>query len=127
MDTRTINAPDAPAAIGSYAQAFEITHFSRLLFISGQIPEDPNGTLPADFRSQCQLVWRNIETQLQAAGMSLDNVVKVTTFLAERRYAEENREVRQEVLAHRTPALTVIITGIFDKRWLVEIEAIAAA
>ena len=39
----------------------------------------------------------------------------------------ENRRVRQEVLGERSPALTVIVTGIFDERWLVEIEAVAAA
>jgi enamine deaminase RidA (YjgF/YER057c/UK114 family) len=39
----------------------------------------------------------------------------------------ENREIRQEILGDRSPALTVIITGIFDQAWLVEIEAIAAA
>jgi hypothetical protein len=42
----------------------------------------------------------------------------MTTVIADRRYAAENREVRQEVLGERTPALTVIITRIFDPRWL---------
>jgi hypothetical protein len=39
----------------------------------------------------------------------------------------ENRAVRQEVMGERAPALTVIITGIFDEAWLIEIEAVAAA
>ena len=59
--------------------------------------------------------------------MSLDNLVKVTTFLSDRSYALENREVRVRRLAGRQPALTVIITGIFDESWLVEIEAVASA
>ena len=59
--------------------------------------------------------------------MTLDNLVKVTTFLSDRRSALENRAVRLEVLEGRQPALTVIITGIFDESWLVEIEAVAAA
>ena len=59
--------------------------------------------------------------------MSVANLVKVTTFLASREHAILNREVRQEVLGVHAPALTVIITGIFDESWLLEIEAIAAA
>jgi enamine deaminase RidA (YjgF/YER057c/UK114 family) len=59
--------------------------------------------------------------------MEVRNLVKVTTFLSDRRYAATNTAVRQWVLGDHEPALTVIITGIFDSRWLLEIEAIAAA
>ena len=59
--------------------------------------------------------------------MGLDDLVKVTTFLADRGYAAENRRVRQEIFGDRSPALTVVVAGIFDERWLVEIEAVAAA
>lgn len=58
--------------------------------------------------------------------MSLDNLVKVTIFLADRRYRGENAEVRRAVLGKRTPALTIVIAGIYDEAWLLEIEAIAA-
>ena len=127
MARRAINAPDAPPAAGGYAQAVEVTGAQRLLFVSGQIPVDREGVTPRDFTSQARLAWANVEAQLRAAGMSLDNLVKVTTFRADRAYAMENREVRSEVLAGRAPALTVIITGIFDPDWLIEIEAVAAA
>ncbi len=93
----------------------------------GQIPVAPDGALAGDFRSQCEQVWDNIETQLTAAGMTLDNLVKVTTFLSDRAHALENREVRIARLAGRQPALTVIVAGIFDQAWVVEIEAVAAA
>jgi hypothetical protein len=59
--------------------------------------------------------------------MSLDNLVKVTIFLSDRRYALENRQIRREVLGPRAVALTVIITGMFDAAWLLQIEAVAAA
>lgn len=59
--------------------------------------------------------------------MSLDNLVKVTVFLSDRRFGAENRAVREAVLGDRTPAMTVIIATIFDAAWLLEIEAIAAA
>jgi 2-iminobutanoate/2-iminopropanoate deaminase len=124
---RTIEAPDAPEAMGGYAQAVETTGATRVLYISGQVPEDRSGTIPSQFADQCRQAWANVEAQLRAAGMTLDHLVKVTTYLADRRHAAENRQVRREVLGERKPALTVIIAGIFDERWLVEIEAIAAA
>lgn len=111
----------------SYAQAHEVSGATRFVFISGQIPVDESGHVPATFRDQCLLVWRNIEKQLAAADMTLDNIVKVMTFLSSRQYRQENSQIRHEVLQGRTPALTVIITGIYDEAWLLEIEAIAAA
>ncbi|MDP3738825.1 MAG: RidA family protein [Hyphomonadaceae bacterium] len=126
MERRAINAPDAPTASGGYSQAVEIAGAKRLLFISGQIPVDAAGALPPTFREQCLLAWANVEAQLRAAGLDLSHLVKVTTFLADRSHAMENREVRNEVLGDLKPALTVIIAGIFDRSWLIEIEAIAA-
>jgi enamine deaminase RidA (YjgF/YER057c/UK114 family) len=127
MKTRSVQASAAPQAAGSYSQALEISGQERLLFVSGQIPETASGDVPADFASQCRLAWSNVEAQLQAAGMSLDNLVKVTTFLSDRCHGPENSAVRQQVLGCRRPALTVIVAGIYDERWLLEIEAIAAA
>lgn len=127
MDKRTINAPDAPQPVGGYPQAVEVRGAGRFLFVSGQIPVTKDGMVPPDFAAQCRLVWANVEAQLRAAGLSLDNLVKVAIFLSDRKYALENRQIRREVLGERTPALTVIITGIFDEAWLLEIEALAAA
>lgn len=124
---RPLTGDGSPPVEGSYPQAVEVTAPTRWLYLSGQIPVAPYGSLAADFTGQCEQVWDNIETQLAAAGMTLDNLVKVTTFLSDRSYALENREVRVRRLAGRQPALTVIITGIFDESWLVEIEAVAAA
>ncbi len=111
----------------SYAQAHLATDFNTLLFISGQIPADESGKVPADFKDQARLVWKNVEVQLHAAGMTLDNLVKVTTFLSDRKYRQGNYEVRTEVLGDRSPALTILIAGIYDEAWLLEIEAVAVA
>lgn len=124
---RPLTGDGSPPVQGSYPQAVEVTGATRWLYLSGQIPVAPDGSLAADFVGQCRQVWANVETQLHAAGMTLDNLVKVTTFLASRDHALENRQVRLEVLAGRQPALTVIVTGIFDEAWVVEIEAVAAA
>lgn len=126
MNTRPINARSAPKALGGYSQALEVTGAHRLLFISGQVPADASGAVPADFRAQARVAWANVLAQLEAADMTLANLVKVTTFLSSRDHALANREVRREVLGALAPALTVVIAGIFDENWLLEIEAIAA-
>jgi 2-iminobutanoate/2-iminopropanoate deaminase len=122
----SIEAPDAPSAAGGYAQAVRLTDFEELVLVSGQIPIDPDGAVPEAFGDQCRLVWRNVEAQLRAAGMELADIVKVTTFLSDRAHAAENSAIRGEVLAGLTPALTIIIAGIYDPAWLLEIEVIAA-
>ncbi len=127
MIRRSINATDAPAAAGGYAQAVEVCGAERVLHVSGQVPEDADGQVPATFAGQCELVWHNVAAQLRAADMTLDHIVKVTTFLADRVHAAENGAIRRAVLGNRTPALTVIITGIYDERWLLEIEVVAMA
>jgi 2-iminobutanoate/2-iminopropanoate deaminase len=127
MRQRPINAPQAPQPHGGYAQAVEVTGASRWLYISGQIPVSAEGEVPASFAEQARLVWRNLLAQLEAADMRIENLVKVTTFLASREHALQYRSIRQEFLGPLTPALTVIITGIFDEAWLLEVEAVAAA
>ena len=127
MKITAIDSKNAPAAAGGYAQAIELQGAQRLLFISGQVPTTVSGEVPQDFVSQARLAWANVLAQLEAAGMSVTNLVKVTTFLASRENALSNREVRQEVLGAHRPALTVVIAGIFDESWMIEIEAIAAA
>ena len=58
--------------------------------------------------------------------MTIDNIVMHRTYLADRNYTTINRTVRNEVLGGRKTALTVVIAGIFDEAWLLEIEAVAA-
>lgn len=110
----------------SYAQAQLVTAPTRWLFISGQVPADAEGKVPKTFEEQCRLAWSNVKAQLDAAGMALTDLVKVTVFLSDRRYRAANAAVRKEVLGAHTPALTIIITGIYDEEWLLEIEGIAA-
>jgi 2-iminobutanoate/2-iminopropanoate deaminase len=128
MKRRMIDAANAtPPAGGGYSNALEISQFKRIVFVSGQIPVDINGTVPSGFAAQCRLVWANVEAQLHAAEMTLDNVVDVTTFLADRAYGMENRVIRKQVLGDLCPASTTIIADIFDAAWLIEVKVVAAA
>ena len=126
MRREAISATDGPAASGGYAQAVKLGDVDELVFVSGQIPVATDGSVPAAFADQCRLAWRNVEAQLNAAGMGIADIVKVTTYLSDRAYAAENSAIRREVLTGLTPALTIIIAGIYDPAWLLEIEVIAA-
>lgn len=127
MRLREVNAELAPAAIGGYSQAVEVSGGTRRLYISGQIPMSVDGVVPKSFAEQAALTWANVIAQLEAAGMGISNLVKVTIFLSDRKFAPANRMAREAALADHAPALTVIIAGIFDESWLLEIEAIAEA
>ena len=128
MKLRPINAPRAPqTAARRYSQAMEVSGASRLLFISGQSPADEHGHVPEDFESQARLCWGNVEAQLRAADMTFTNLVKVTVFLKYYEDRDANAKVRFEVFGDHAPALSTIITDVYDPAWLLEIEAIAAA
>lgn len=127
MKTIALNSSRAPSPDGGYSQAMLIEGMDRILFISGQIPETKEGKTPDEFEPQCRLVWANILAQLEAAKMTVANLAKVTIFLSSREHAATNSKVRQEVLGDNNPALTVIIAGIFDEKWLLEIEAVATS
>ena len=126
MKRESINAKNVPAPRGGYSQAVKIEDFKKLLFISGQIPVSDDDKVPESFEDQARLVWRNIDAQLKAAGMAKGDLVKVTTFLADRHHATANREIRSEYLGSVAPAMSVVICSIFDEKWQLEIEAIAA-
>jgi 2-iminobutanoate/2-iminopropanoate deaminase len=90
------------------------------------VPERPDGTVPEGFEAQCEQAWRNVMEVLAAAGLGVEHLVKVTTFLTDRNQVVTNRTVRRKMLAGHEPALTVMIAETVDSNWLLEIEAIAA-
>lgn len=126
MQRTSINADDAPKTPGTYVQAIHTSQVSELLHISGQIPVAVDGTVPGTFRAQADLVWQNIDAQLRAAGMSKQDLVKATVYLSSRDHIADYRAARDAYLAGHEIALTVIVAGIFDEAWLLEIEAVAA-
>jgi len=79
-ERRIISTGGAPKAIGPYAQAVS---YGDLLFVSGMIPIDPKTgeLLTGDFEAEVTLVLENLEAIVEAAGMSLKNVLKVSVFM----------------------------------------------
>ena len=76
---KVISTTNAPAAIGPYSQAIEANGF---VFASGQIPVNPaTGEIPAGIEAQAEQVMTNMKNLLEAAGTSMENVVKTTVFI----------------------------------------------
>ena len=111
---------------GGYCMGLEVREHRRLLFISGQVPERVDGSVPDGFEAQCEQAWRNVREVLAAAGLGMEHLVKVTTFLTDRSQLVPNRAIRTKVLGDHRPALTVVVVDTVDSKWLLEIEAIAA-
>ncbi|QSB13410.1 RidA family protein [Natronosporangium hydrolyticum] len=120
-----LNPDVLPEATGTYTHGTLVTGATRTVFVSGQVPWDE--PVPADFDTQCRIVWRNVLAVLGEAGMGVQHLAKVTVYLSDRRYRAANGRIRQEFLGDHRPALTVIIADIYAPEWLLEIEAIAMA
>ena len=127
MQRRDLNAPDAPHPVAAYTQAIEVSGASRTLYISGQIGQRIDGTIPDDIVEQSRLAWQNLAAQIKAAGMTLDNLVKVTTILPNQQDVATAREARMKVLGDRKPASTLIVADLANPAWKIEIEGVAVA
>jgi enamine deaminase RidA (YjgF/YER057c/UK114 family) len=95
MQRRDINAPDAYPPVSAYTQAIEVSGAARTLYISGQIGQRMDGTIPDDIVEQSRLTWQNLEAQLKAVGMTFANLVKVTTILEPWRCRRRSRDAQQ--------------------------------
>jgi enamine deaminase RidA (YjgF/YER057c/UK114 family) len=123
----SLNPATVHPPAGGYSMGLEVREHRRLLFISGQVPENLDGTVPEGFEAQCEQAWRNVIEVLAAAGLGVEHLVKVNTFLTDRNQLVTNRTIRRAMLGGHQPALTVVVVETVDSKWLLEIEAIAAA
>lgn len=121
-----IETKKAPAAIGPYSQA--INSGAGLVFVSGQLPIDPvTGAFPeGGIKEQTRQSLTNAQAILEAAGLSLRNVVKTTVFLADMADFAAMNEVYSQFFAAPFPARSAVAVKTLPKGALVEIECIAA-
>jgi 2-iminobutanoate/2-iminopropanoate deaminase len=112
-------------ATDDYVHALEVRNAGRLLFISGTMGLDPAGKPGAGLQEQLELIWSNIRVILASAGMTVDNIVRLTSYLRDPAYAEANAAARTAALGARRVPTTAIVATTLDSDWLVEIEAIA--
>jgi enamine deaminase RidA (YjgF/YER057c/UK114 family) len=114
------------AATDDYVHAMEVRGTGRLLFVAGTMGLDPAGKPGADLDEQLDLIWSNIRTILTSADMTVDNIVRLTSYLRDPAYAEANAAARTAALRGRRIPTTAIVATTLDDDWLVEIEVIAA-
>lgn len=119
-----ISTDKAPGAIGPYSQAISV---GNMLFISGQIPVNPaTGEIPEGITAQTKQSIANIKAILAEAGMTMDNVVKTTVFLADMSLFGPMNEVYAENFTAPFPARSAVAVKELPKQVLVEIETIAS-
>jgi 2-iminobutanoate/2-iminopropanoate deaminase len=118
---RTVMADRGPAPAGPYSHAVVANGF---VYVSGQGPVDPvSGTMPDGFADQVRQTLRNVQTILEAAGSSLEDVVKVNAYVTDlTRFAEFN-EVYKEFFRNDPPARTTVAAALLGI--LVEVDCIA--
>lgn len=124
MTLKIVSTPEAPTAIGPYAQAVRA---GQLLFTSGQIPLTPAGDLvTGGIQEQTHQVLTNLKAVLAAEGSSLQNVIKATVFLKDMNQFAEFNSVYASYFGEHTPARSTVEVARLPRDVFVEIEVIAA-
>ena len=123
MNKEVIFTEKAPKAIGPYSQAQKV---GDLLFTSGQIPLNPStGELVTEIKAATKQSLENVKAILEAAGTSLENVVKTVVYIKDMNDFGEVNEVYGEDFKENAPARSCVEVARLPKDALVEIEAIA--
>ena len=122
MDKKVIATTNAPGAIGPYSQAWAVGDF---VFASGQIPVNPaTGEIPEGIAAQTEQSCKNVAAILEAAGATLEGVVKTTCFLADMGDFTAFNEVYAKYFTSK-PARSCVAVKDLPKGVLCEIEAVA--
>ena len=123
MSRKTISTEKAPAAIGPYSQAICTDGF---VFASGQIPLDPaTGTIPEGIEAQAALALTNAKNIVEAAGLTMNDVIKTTVFIKNMDDFAKINEVYATFFEGDKPARSCVEVSRLPKDVLIEVEVIA--
>ena len=125
MNKKVIHSDDAPGAIGSYSQAIQSGNF---VFLSGQIPLDPATMeiVAGDFEARARRVFENLKAVAEAAGGTLDEIVKLNIYLTDMDNFATVNAVMAEYFNEPYPARAALGVKSLPKGVDVEAEAILA-
>lgn len=123
MSKVMIHTEHAPKAIGTYSQAIKI---NNLVFISGQIPLDPETMVLVSDKIDLQIsqMFKNLEAIVKAAGGDLQNIVKLTIYLIDLTHFPLVNEYMEKHFPKPYPARAVIGVSALPKNALIEAEAV---
>lgn len=123
---KVISTKKVPAAIGPYSQAIRV---GNLVYTSGQIPIDPATGAFAEggIKEQTRQSLNNVKAILEEEGLTMDNVVKTTVFMADMGDFAEMNGVYAEFFTEPYPARSAVAVKTLPKGALVEIEVVAEA
>lgn len=120
---KQIKTDKAPAAIGPYSQAIIS---GNTVYCSGQIPINPEtGEIPEGVANQAHQVFKNIKNLLEAAGTSIDNVIKTSVFIKDMNDFAEINAIYAEYFTEPYPARSCVEVARLPKDVLLETEVIA--
>jgi len=124
MEKETISTDKAPRAVGPYSQAIKAGGW---IYLSGQIPISPetNQLISGTIEEQAELVLNNAKCVLEAAGASLDNVVKVTVYLADMDDFAKVNEVYSTFFPKKPPARAAVQVARLPKDVDIEVDMVA--
>jgi 2-iminobutanoate/2-iminopropanoate deaminase len=121
------NPPAVRQPVG-YTHAMEVRNADRWLVLSGQVGIAPDGSIPETGGGQIDQALANLRAILEANGMTVTNIVKLTIFLTDLSLLGAFRAARNALLGDHVPASTLlVVAGLADPRFVVEIEALAVA
>lgn len=123
MKREVINTKNAPGAIGPYSQGIIVGDF---VYTSGQIPINPaTGVMETDIKVATKQSMENVKAILEAAGTSLENVVKTSIFLKDLNDFAVVNEIYGTYFTENPPARSCVQVAKLPKDAVIEIEAIA--
>lgn len=123
MSKKILETKNAPGAIGPYSQGVEA---NGLVITSGQLPINPEtGKLITEIKSATKQSLENCKAILEAAGLTMDNVIKTTVFLRDMNDFAAMNEAYAEYFKQNPPARSAVQVAKLPKDGILEIEVIA--
>jgi len=118
-----VNDPGLFPSPVSISQAVAVGGF---VVASGQVPRRPDGSVPEGAEEQVELALSNLKAVLAAGGCALDDLIMLRAYVTDTEMLKAWREVRVPLLGQGRPAATtVVVVGLADERWRIEIEGVA--
>ena len=125
---KIVETSEAPTPLSNYSQGVVVPSTSRHLHVSGQVGITLNGIIPDDPAEQHELCWQNVLAILKAEGMDHRNIVMARVYITNPAHVALYRQVRDRFMQDHRPAATLlVVAGLADPRYCVEVDVIAAA